>query len=497
MTHATLVLPFQLFDPHPAIRKGRTVILLEDTLVFGGDRNWPLHFHAKKLILHRASMQAYAKRLRRTKHIVQVAEWEAGKHLDDWIAEWAADGLQELHVCELVDDLLERRLQRGCAQAGIELTVSPTPNFVSPKEWLMDQFPEGKKPFMATFYQRQRKRMDILLDADGKPTGGAWSFDPDNRKKLPRGLEPPRLPEVAETKEPKEVVEARKYVHERFPEALGSDAGFIYPITHAAAEAWFETFLVERFRLFGDYEDAISSDYKLVFHGLLTPMLNIGLLDPAKVTARAVEFGLANDIPLNSLEGFVRQIIGWREFMRAMYEGLGVESRNGNFWNFERGMPVGFYDGTTGIDPVDEVIRCVLKHGWCHHIERLMVLGNFMLLCRIHPRAVYRWFMELFVDAYDWVMVPNVYGMSQFADGGLFVTKPYISGSNYIRKMSNWKKGDWCPAWDGLFWTFIEDHRDFFDSNFRLKMMARQLDRMDIEKRSAHRANAETFLAGL
>jgi deoxyribodipyrimidine photolyase-related protein len=200
---------------------------------------------------------------------------------------------------------------------------------------------------------------------------------------------------------------------------------------------------------------------------------------------------------MNSLEGFVRQVIGWREFVHGIYHHRGTEIRNGNFWNFDRPLPRSFYDATTGIPPVDRVIRQLLDDGYCHHIERLMVLGNFMLLCRIHPDDVYRWFMEMFVDSYDWVMVPNVYGMSQFADGGTFTTKPYLSGSNYILKMSDEPKGPWCQIWDGLFWTFIGDHTPFFLKNPRLSMMARSWEKMTPEKQQAHRNAADEFLASV
>ena len=165
---------------------------------------------------------------------------------------------------------------------------------------------------------------------------------------------------------------------------------------------------------------------------------------------------------MNSCEGLIRQIIGWREFIRGVYVCKGVEERTKNFWNFTRPIPNSFYDGTTGIQPLDDTINKINLTGYANHIERLMIIGNFMLLCEFHPDHVYRWFMELFIDSYDWVMVPNVYGMSQFADGGLMSTKPYISSSNYILKMSNYKKGDWCETWDALFWNFMNNQRDFF-----------------------------------
>ncbi len=214
----------------------------------------------------------------------------------------------------------------------------------------------------------------------------------------------------------------------------------------------------------------------------------------------ALEHGNRHAVPINSLEGFIRQVIGWREFVRAVYEQRGTRSRNSNFWGFEErqeSLPRAFYDGTTGIAPIDETIRRVLDTAYCHHIERLMLLGSFMLLCEIHPHAVYRWFMELFIDAYDWVMVPNVYGMSQFADGGSFATKPYICGSNYVRKMSDYPPGDWCATWDGLYWRFIDKHAAFFRSNHRLSMMPRMLDKMDHGKRVGHLAEAERFLTAL
>jgi len=169
--------------------------------------------------------------------------------------------------------------------------------------------------------------------------------------------------------------------------------------------------------------------------------------------------------------------------------------RNSNFWNFEnKPIPESFYKGNTGIEPVDIVIKNIIKFGYCHHIERLMIIGNFMLLCRIHPNQVYKWFMEMFIDSYDWVMVPNVYGMSQFSDGGIFSTKPYISSSNYVKKMSNFKSGPWCEIWDGLFWKFIKDNESFFRKQYRLAMLTRNLDKMSEEKLNNHLKKADKFL---
>ena len=223
----------------------------------------------------------------------------------------------------------------------------------------------------------------------------------------------------------------------------------------------------------------------------------MGLIQPKELITEALSFGRKNKVPLNSIEGFLRQIVGWREFIRGMYEVKGIASRTKNSFEFKKKIPSSFYDGTTGIVPLDDSIKKVIKHAYCHHIERLMIIGNFMLLCEFDPDEVYRWFMELFIDAYDWVMVPNVYGMSQFADGGYFASKPYISGSNYIVKMSDYKKGEWAEIWDGLFWRFMDKHRNLMRKNPRLSMLINTFEKMSPEKKSQHLLNADKYLKNL
>jgi deoxyribodipyrimidine photolyase-related protein len=478
----TWVYPHQLFAKHPAVSKGREVWLIEEPLFFGNDPRWPAAMHQQKLMLHRASMKAYAAELGGKGHRVRYVEFSEKPELPK--------RTKSIHLADPVDDVLMRRLKRHAEERGVELIVHPSPNFLSPASFLETHIAARKKPFMAKFYEAQRKRMNVLLESDGLPTGGRWSFDEENRAKLPRNHVPPIEPRASANEFTRE---AADYVSRHFPQHPGSLKGFRWPVTRKDAEAWLDRFIDERLALFGLYEDAISTEHDTLYHSAITPMLNIGLLDPMDVVNRV----LATDAPINSKEGFIRQIIGWREFMRGIYQHRGVVIRNGNCWNFDRPMPKSFYDATTGIPPVDRVVRQLLADGWCHHIERLMVLGNFMLLCRIRPDDVYRWFMEMFVDSYDWVMVPNVYGMSQFADGGTFTTKPYLSGSNYLLKMSDEPKGPWCEIWDGLFWTFIADHQDFFLSSPRLSMMARTWQKMTPEKQAAHRRAADMFLAGL
>ncbi len=495
MVDCTLIFPFQLFDPHPAVKRDRPVVFIEEGLFFS-DPHVRLKSHQQKIVLHRASMKTYAATLEGRGFKVLYRDFRGEHTILNHLEELRQAGFGRFHHCNLVDFLLEKRLSRCAEIPGIDFQVYETPMFLSPRDLLDEEFASEKRPLMRRFYERQRKRMGLLLDDDGAPRGGKWSFDDANRKPMPKsGLRLPSEPEAAIRGQTKEAIE---HVRQEFRDYYGDARAFAYPVSHAAAERWLDQFLEDRLDQFGDYEDAISRRERVLFHGVLTPMLNIGLLTPQQVLDRTLAFAEAHGTPINSLEGFVRQIVGWREFIRGAYEQSGVISRNGNFWGFEdQPIPKSFYDATTGIDPIDVVIRRVLDHGWCHHIERLMLLGNFMLLCGFHPRRVYDWFMELFIDAYDWVMVPNVFGMSQFADGGRFTTKPYISGSNYVRKMSDYPAGDWCAVWDGLFWSFVKTHEDFFRSHHRLSMMARQLDRMDETKLSKHRKTRDAFLSSL
>ena len=488
----TLIYPHQLFAEHPALQPGRDVVLLEDPLLFGTDPQWPGKIHRQKALLHRLSMQSYAKRLTEQGFNVAIIRHHMARDSEEHLRRLWDQGYRHFHLADPVDDLLERRLRRTLGALGGSISCCPTPMLLTPAVALDDHFGHGRKPFMARFYEFQRKRMGVLLTPDGGPIGGQWSYDADNRKKLPKGISVPAEPSCPNRNG---VSEALRELESEPLSLIGSGDAFAYPITHAEAEVWLDRFLAERFVHFGDYEDAISRLHRVMWHGVLTPMLNIGLLTPQQVLDRALDAGKEQAIPLNSLEGFVRQIIGWREFMAAMYRLHGVQMRTTNFWGFEdKPLPDAFYTGQTGLAPIDDAIHHALKTGWCHHIERLMLIGNVMLLCGFHPNRVYQWFMDLFVDAYDWVMVPNVYGMSQFADGGLFTTKPYLSGSNYVRKMSDYPKGDWCATWDGLFWSFIERNQTFFRSQYRLAMMARNLDRMAPDTLAAHQQRASRFL---
>jgi deoxyribodipyrimidine photolyase-related protein len=486
---ATIIFPHQLFKNHPSLSKDREIFLFEEQLFFTGIDS-SFRFHKQKLILHRASMKAYKKRLDSMGYHTHYIDFSPDSSMHNLFQQLNALNIRYIYLADPVDTALEKRLKEQSQKHNITVSITGTPNFLTPVEWLHDYFREARHFSMTHFYIAQRKRLNILTE-NGKPAGGKWSFDTENRKKFPKNqsLPPPLL-----CRQNSFVREAQEYVDNKFSDHPGSSDNFHYPVTHNEAAAWLKHFIKTRLMRFGDYEDAILKDEAMLFHAVLTPTLNIGLLSPEQIVNETLAFAASNAVPMNSLEGFLRQIIGWREFMRTVYALKGTAQRTTNYFQHKRRLPRSFYMGTTGIEPVDVVIKRIQQHAYAHHIERLMVLGNFMLLCEIDPDEVYRWFMEMFIDAYDWVMVPNVYGMSQYADGGLITTKPYISSSNYIRKMSDFSSGTWCEIWDDLYWRFICKHRNLFEQNPRMKVIANQLDRMPKARLKRHLTNADTFL---
>jgi deoxyribodipyrimidine photolyase-related protein len=253
-------------------------------------------------------------------------------------------------------------------------------------------------------------------------------------------------------------------------------------------------FLKNKLELFGPYEDAITTEGSFLFHSILSPLMNIGLLTPQYVLEETLEYVKNNVTNLSSLEGFIRQIVGWREYIRAVYIYLGNKERNGNYFNSTLEIPESFWQGNTGIVPIDDTIKTSLKYAYAHHIPRLMIMGNFMNLCQFQPFEVYRWFMEMYIDAYDWVMVPNVYSMALYADGGLITTKPYISGSTYILKMSNYKKGEWSEIWDALFWNFVGQHYKLLSKEGRLGFIGVTYSKMSQEKKLGYSQKAQVYL---
>ncbi len=486
MKALSLILPHQLFKDNPVLSLERPVVMIEETLLFN-----QFSFHKQKIAFMRGSMRAYRDRLIGQGHqVIYIEAHQPEADIRQWLLASIDKGLSALYLIDPVDNWIERRITRYARN--IELNWHDTPAFLNTKEDLSSFFkPTKKKFFQTSFYKSERQKRGILIEQGG-PAGGQWTYDAENRRKFPKNAS---VPEVNWPEETTYHLEAKTYVAEHFDNNLGAlDNEITYPLDHHAAELWLKDFLKYRFEYFGHYEDALVAHEHILHHSLLSPLINVGLLCPNQVLDQVLSYAKNASIPINSTEGLVRQIMGWREFIRGVYQVKGSQERTTNFWAHKRKIPESFYSGTTGLFPVDSVIKKLNKTGYAHHIERLMVMGNIMVLCEFDPDEVYRWFMELFIDAYDWVMVPNVYGMSLFADGGVMSTKPYISGSNYLMKMSDYPKGPWQNTWDGLFWRFMDKHRDFFLSNPRLAMLVRSLDKMKPETLERHLTNAQKFL---
>ncbi len=452
-------------------------------------------FHKHKLILILAAMRHHRDALREKGATVEYRELQQQGESQPYEEKlWQAIqkyGTSELHTYVIEDYGMRDRLQSFCATHNLKLITYDSPLFLTTHDQFQDYRSRYKRLFMGDFYKIQRRRLGILVDKAGEPEGGQWSYDDQNRKPLPKKIEVPQVTFPTQTQHVKAV---GALVEAKFPDHPGQSANFWLPVTHQDALAWLYQFLTERFVHFGLYEDALSTKDPFVFHSVISPMLNLGILTPQEVIQAALDYATNHEIPLNSLEGFIRQIIGWREYIRGVYHAISPTQRQQNVLKHTRQLTADWYNGTTGLDPVDQVIKRVQQRGWAHHIERLMVMSNAMLLAEVHPDAVFRWFMELFVDSADWVMVPNVYGMGQFADGGQMMTKPYMSGSNYLNKMGDYAKGDWCEVWDGLYWRFVDRKKDMLKRNPRLSMMVKTLEKMDSGRRLKIFAKAEAFI---
>jgi len=494
MDTALVILGNQLF-PLTEISKteAKHVFMAED---YGLCTHYKYHKH--KIIFFLASMRNYREEL--LSKDFSVSYYSAGNKLFKESFEAKLTNfleknkkLTKLQFYEIEDKFLEERLTKFCFEKGVEMETLTSPMFLTNRQDFSDYLDKVKKPFMKTFYESQRKKFNVLLDKNKKPIGGKWSYDAENRKKLPKDLKPPEILNSKPDKNTKDVI---KLVETHFKDHPGKSDNFWIPTTRKESLKWLKHFVDEKLNLFGDYQDAITQESEFVYHSVLSPMVNIGLILPSELIEKVEGTYRENpkNTSLNSVEGFIRQVIGWREFVRGIYQNYSEEQSEKNFWNNKRKLKDCWYDGTTGVSVLDDAIKKADKYSYTHHIERLMVLSNFMLLCDIDPKEVHRWFMEMHSDSSDWVMGPNVYGMGQFSDGGIFATKPYTCGSNYYLKMSRYKKGDWCDIADGLYWRFIDKHQEFYSQNPRMSFMLNSLGRMKEERKTKIFDAAESFI---
>ena len=434
-------------------------------------------YHKQKLILHRASMKALQNKLINT-YLVEYINFDEDIY----------SRLDINYICMFrpADSYIRNEFIDELKAHNYTIEYLRSPKFFNTEEYNQEYF-EKNKLYHHSFYIEQRKRFNILLDGN-KPLGGKWSFDPANRKKFPKDINVKQR----EVNKNIHIKKAKEYVEKNFSNNPGLTNNFIWPINHKEAVDFFDDFLNNYLKSFGPYQDAFDEDIDYGFHSLISAALNIGIITPDIIVNKIIVFYQNNNLNIESIEGFIRQIIGWREYVKAVYELKELDMKNSNIFNFSKILPDVFYTGQTKIKPVDASIERVNRNAYTHHIERLMVLGNIMLLLNIEPREVYNWFMELFIDGYDWVMTPNIYGMSQFAYPKM-MTKPYISSSNYILKMSHYKKKDWVKTWDGLYWNFIAENKKMLSNIQRMNLILNILKKTDKKKITKHRSNANKY----
>ena len=451
--------------------------------------------HKQKILLFLSAMRSHADKLKKNKFKIEYSSIEDKSFKSDYIEKLTkiikTQKISEVSSFEIEDKFFEKKITKFFKKEKIKWNVIQTPMFLNSRENFKKYLSKSKKPFMAVFYKETRRELNILMKKDGNPEGGKWSFDDENRNKLPKNIKIPKFPKINETTHTKKL---KPIIEKVFKDHPGNTKEFWFATEYEDVVKLLNFFIKEKSNLFGDYEDAVDQKDNILFHSALSPYINLGLITPEFIVQKVLDFHHKHKIRLNSLEGYVRQVIGWREFMRGIYQSYSDEMENRNFFKHNRKMKKSWYEGSTGLPPLDHAIKNALNYGWSHHIERLMILSNIMNLCEIKPTIVYKWFMEMFVDSSDWVMVPNVYGMGLFSDGGIFATKPYICGSSYFQKMMHFRKGDWCNIMDGLYWRFIERNKKFFLKNPRLSMMARILEKMKPERKKLIFTAANKFI---
>jgi len=354
---------------------------------------------------------------------------------------------------------------------------------------------------MEFFYREMRRKTGLLMDGD-KPTGGKWNFDQENRKSPPKEIISTE-PSIFKHDEITEEVLA--LVNERYSSHFGEIYPFNYAVTPEDANIILDKFIHHSLPFFGDYQDAMMLNEPFLYHALISLYLNTGLLDPLETCRKVEEAFIKGDAPLNAVEGFIRQIIGWREYIRGIYFLKGPGYTDQNYLKAKRKLPSFYWSADTKMRCVSQAVLQTKKHSYAHHIQRLMVTGNFALLADVDPKEVHQWYLSVYIDAFEWVEAPNTLGMSQFSDGGLVASKPYISSGAYINRMSNYcknchydvkdKLGDRACPFNALYWDFLIRHKEKFSSNPRMAQMYRNWERQDENMKTSTLAKAKKTLA--
>lgn len=470
------------------------------------ETSYALH-HSQKITAFFLSMRSFASEMQQEGHqfhYIQINQPEALQSLPKLIADYISKyNIQQFEYQEPDEYRLDQQLYNLRETLTIPTQSFSTEHFYTSRTDLKELF-EGKKQFlMETFYRSMRRKFQVLMEGK-EPTGGQWNFDHDNRHHWDGKTKIPAIPAL--NNQPGAVIKQWK---ESGVQALGHDGAdaFHWPVNRSQSIQLLKHFIADLLPHFGKYQDAMFDGDPFLFHSRISFALNVKMLHPKEVV-QSVEDAWRSDpkrIPLSAAEGFIRQILGWREYMRGLYWLRMPEFANDNYFQHDRPLPAFYWTGETSMNCLKHAITESLDNAYAHHIQRLMITGNFALLNHTHPAAVDAWYLGIYADAVEWVQLPNTRGMSQYADGGVTATKPYISGGAYIKKMSNYCKGciydpskrtgaGACP-FNFLYWNFLETHRELLSKNPRMGMMYKTLDRLP--DREAISSQSAAFLASL
>ncbi len=483
--------------------KGTDIVLMVEV----ADEAGYVPHHVKKIAFIFSAMRHFAAELRESgwtvDYVMLDAQGNSGSFAGELDRACKRHAPDRVRVTEPGEWRVREALRGWGGDSGTPLEMLDDERFLASHEEF-EAWASGRKQLrMEYFYREMRKKTGLLME-DGKPAGDKWNFDADNRKPPAEGMTFPERAGFAPDAVTRKVMQL---VEREFPDNFGSLEPFDFPVTRADAEAARDHFVTEILPGFGDYQDAMVSGEPFMYHSLLSFCINIGLLDPLEVCRRAEAAWKDGKAPLNAVEGFIRQIIGWREYIRGIYWLKMPDYADSNFFDARRPLPAFYWSAETDMACVRAAVEQTRDHAYAHHIQRLMVTGTFALLAGIDPHAVHEWYLAVYADAYEWVELPNVIGMSQFADGGLLASKPYAASGAYINRMSDYcsgcrykvsqKTGPAACPFNYLYWDFLDRHADKLATNARMRVIYKSWDNMDEDKREAVRQSAANFLARL
>jgi deoxyribodipyrimidine photolyase-related protein len=480
--------------------RSRDIVLMAEVT----DETAYVPHHKKKIIFVLSAMRAFAAELRaagwRVDYVKLDDPGNTGSLAGELRRAVARHKSQQVVTMEASEHRVLAMQRTWQADLGRPTAILSDPRLLCSKEEFAAWANARKSIRMEYFYRGMRRKTDLLMDGE-EPAGGQWNFDADNRKGPPGAL---MMPTPFRVEPGLETLAVIAMVKKRFAKNFGDAEPFWFPVTRQDAEAAAKKFMREGLPQFGDYQDAMVSGQKFLFHSILSPLINVGLLDPLTLCRMAEAEWRAGRAPLNAVEGFIRQIIGWREYVRGIYWWQGPSYLRSNALNATRALPSMYWTGQSQMACIAAAIGQTKSDAYTHHIQRLMVTGNFALLAGIDPHELHEWYLAVYADAFEWVEAPNTIGMSQFADGGLLASKPYAASGAYIDRMSDYCSGcrykvaeksgpQSCPL-NPLYWDFLIRHRARFQGNPRMAQMYRVYDKIKPEVRAAMSERARDFL---